>query len=51
MQLVHRLDTRGGLFLDIVLAAAIILLGAFVLDLLGVTFARLFGGAGQFFGW
>jgi hypothetical protein len=41
---------RGGVVLDLVLAVAIVLLGAFLLDLLGVTLAQILGGAGHFFG-
>ena len=36
--------------LDLILAVGLILTGAFVLDLLGLSFAELLSGAGRFFG-
>ena len=47
----HRLNHRGGVLLDLVLAAAIVLVGAFVLELLGIDFAEILSGAARFFGW
>lgn len=47
---VHRLSVRGGVLLDLVLAGGIILVGAFVLELVGVNFAELLSGAARFFG-
>jgi hypothetical protein len=41
---------RGGVLLDLVLAAAVILVGAFLLDLAGLTFLGIFHGAEHFFG-
>jgi hypothetical protein len=46
----HRMGLRGGVILDLVLAAGLILVGAFVLSLLGVNFAEILTGAGHFFG-
>ncbi len=46
----HRLSIRGGVLLDLVLATALVVLGAFVLDLVGVNLAELLSGAGHFFG-
>jgi len=37
--------------LDLVLAAGLILVAAFTLDLLGVSLYTLLSGAGRFFGW
>jgi hypothetical protein len=47
----RRRSTRGGVLLDAVLAVSLIILGAFLLDLVGVTLSSLLQGAGQFFGW
>jgi hypothetical protein len=41
---------RGGVLLDLVLVVALVLLGAFTLDLLGVTFSDILSGAEHFFG-
>jgi hypothetical protein len=45
-----RQNANGGILLDLVLAVALILLGTFVLSLLGVTFGEILQGARQFFG-
>jgi hypothetical protein len=45
-----RRNRRGGMLLDLVIAAGVILLGAFVLSLLGINFAQILEGAGKFFG-
>jgi hypothetical protein len=44
------LNRRGGVLLDIVLIVALVLLGAFALDLLGITFQGIVTGAEHFFG-
>lgn len=41
---------RGGVVLDLVLAAGIVLIGAFLLYSLGLTFHQILYGAGRFFG-
>ena len=41
---------RAGVLLDLVLVVGLVLLGAFVLDLLGVSFADILQGAEHFFG-
>jgi hypothetical protein len=41
---------RGGVLLDLVLVLALVLLGAFALDLLGITFWDIVHGAESFFG-
>ena len=46
-----RTNRRGGVFLDVVVALALILLGAFALDLAGVTLSSILQGAANFFGW
>jgi hypothetical protein len=46
----NRWNTRGGLLLDLVLAAGTVLIAAFLLTLLGLSFAELLSGAGRFFG-
>ena len=45
-----RRSQRGGVVLDLVLAAGLILIGAFTLSLIGITFHELLRGAGHFFG-
>ena len=45
-----RTGRHGGVVLDLILAVAFVLLGAFVLDRLGISFADLLRRAGQFFG-
>lgn len=50
MARVHRLNDRGGVVLDLLVAGALALLVAFGLDLLGVNLAQLLSGAGRFFG-
>jgi hypothetical protein len=52
MQPCHlRRSRRGGVVLDLVVAAALILLGAFALAHLGISFGELVSGARRFFGW
>jgi hypothetical protein len=46
----RRMNQRGGVLLDLVLAAAVILGGAFALGHLGLTFHGLLHGAERFFG-
>jgi hypothetical protein len=46
----RRMNQRGGVLLDLVLAAAVILVGAFALGHLGLTFHGLLHGAERFFG-
>jgi hypothetical protein len=46
----RRLDSRGGVFLDFVLVTAFVLLGAFTLNALGLTFGQIMHGAAHFFG-
>jgi hypothetical protein len=43
-------NRRGGVLLDLVLAAALILLGAFALEALGISFLEILEGAEHFFG-
>ncbi len=45
-----RRSQRGGVVLDLVLAAGLILIGAFTLNLIGITLHELLRGAGHFFG-
>jgi hypothetical protein len=45
-----RRNRSGGLLLDAVLALALILLGAYALESIGVNFHQLLHGALQFFG-
>jgi hypothetical protein len=44
------MNRRGGVLLDLVLVVALVLLGAFAFDLLGVTFSDILNGAAHFFG-
>jgi Sec-independent protein translocase protein TatA len=44
-----RSSRRGGVLLDAVLAVALLLLGAFALDRMGVHFGEIVRGARQFF--
>ncbi|MGI0071887.1 MAG: hypothetical protein ACRECT_07505 [Thermoplasmata archaeon] len=44
------MGTRGGVVLDLVVATALVLLGAFVLDLAGITLLEILQGAKHFFG-
>jgi hypothetical protein len=46
----RRMNQRGGVLLDLVLAAAVVLVGAFALSHLGITFHGLVHGAERFFG-
>jgi hypothetical protein len=43
-------NRRGGAILDVVVAAGLILFGAFVLAHFGLTFHEILNGARQFFG-
>jgi len=45
-----RLDRRGGVLLDLVVGLALVLLGAFALSALGISFHEILRGAGRFFG-
>lgn len=45
-----RRDVRGGVVLDLVLATALVLVGAFLLASMGVTFHAIVHGAEHFFG-
>jgi hypothetical protein len=42
---------RGGVALDVVVGAGLILLTAFALDRVGISFGEILSGAGRFFGW
>jgi hypothetical protein len=44
------MGTRGGVVLDLVLAVALILVGAYALDRVGLSFGELLLGARHFFG-
>lgn len=46
----RRLGTRGGVLLDFVLVGAIILLGAYALNAIGLSFSDILHGAARFFG-
>jgi hypothetical protein len=46
----RRMGRRGGVLLDLVLIVALVLLGAFALNLLGITLADIVSGAEHFFG-
>jgi hypothetical protein len=45
-----KMNQRGGVLLDFVLVVGLVLLGAFALDLVGVTFVQILHGAAHFFG-
>jgi hypothetical protein len=45
-----RAQRRGGVVLDLILGVGLVLLGAFLLGLLGVSFGEILRGAGRFFG-
>ncbi|HTW39247.1 MAG TPA: hypothetical protein VMF04_00050 [Thermoplasmata archaeon] len=45
-----RRSRTGGVLLDLVVATALVLLGAFALDRLGIHFSELLVGARHFFG-
>ena len=45
-----RFDRRGGVLLDAVLSLALILLGAYALESVGISFGQLLHGALRFFG-
>jgi hypothetical protein len=44
------MNERGGVLLDLVLAAAFVLVGAFLLSQVGITFHAILHGAAHFFG-
>lgn len=46
----RRLDSRGGVLLDVVVVGAIVLLGAFALNAIGLSFSQILHGAARFFG-
>jgi len=46
----HRWGQRGGVVLDLILATAFLLVGAFALNSLGISFTSLVTGARHFFG-
>ncbi len=46
----RRLNQRGGVLLDLVLSFALVMVGAFALESIGITFAQLLHGATRFFG-
>jgi hypothetical protein len=53
MYMSHRFrlrSTRAGVVLDLVVAVGLILIGAFVLEAVGITWADLLSGAARFFG-
>jgi hypothetical protein len=45
-----RLNRRGGVLLDLVLSLGLVLLAAFALNSLGISFHEILHGALQFFG-
>ena len=45
-----RRNRNGGVLLDLVVGAALVLLGAFALASLGITFPEILRGASRFFG-
>lgn len=46
----HRMGERAGVLLDLTVAVALILLGAFLLALVGISFSEILHGAERFFG-
>lgn len=46
-----RLGQRGGVLLDVVLVLAIVLVGAFALESIGLSFREILHGAERFFGY
>ncbi|MGD0249387.1 MAG: hypothetical protein ABSB97_00615 [Thermoplasmata archaeon] len=46
----HRLGQRGGVVLDLVLTLAVVIIGAFALESVGLSFGVLLHGALRFFG-
>jgi hypothetical protein len=46
----RRLDRRGGVILDLVLALGLVLLGAYGLETIGISFHEILHGALRFFG-
>lgn len=46
----RKMGQRAGVILDLVLVVILVLVGAFVLDLLGITFGQILQGAAHFFG-
>lgn len=49
MLLRHRLNRRGGLLLDAVLSFAFILMAAYALDSVGISFHQIVHAAARFF--
>jgi hypothetical protein len=45
-----RKSARGGVLLDLVVATALIIVGAFALESLGISFGEILSGALRFFG-
>ena len=46
----HRMGRRAGVLLDLVLSLGLIILGAYALESIGLTFGHLLHGALRFFG-
>jgi hypothetical protein len=46
----RRMNQRGGVLLDLVLSLAFVIVGAFALESIGITFGQLVHGAMRFFG-
>ena len=44
-------NRRGGVLLDAVLSLALLLVGAFILESVGISFTVLLHGAARFFGY
>lgn len=49
-RMVRPLDRRAGAVLDTIVGAALVLLGAFALDAVGITFREILAGSAHFFG-
>ncbi len=47
--LLRRMNRSGGVVLDLVLSTGLVLMGAFALNALGISFGELVRGASQFF--
>jgi hypothetical protein len=45
-----RFNRRGGVLLDAVIALGLVILGAYALDMLGLSFREILHGALHFFG-
>jgi hypothetical protein len=48
--MLHRLNRRGGVVLDLIVGVALLALAAFVLASFGLTFHEILRGARHFFG-